>query len=204
MSTKQTDEELLKSTEELQLEALRIVDELGIFNILKKISVPSFIGSVENDLMVWNDIDINAYMEKIELGKILDLLKEFAMLPTIQKVQFDNFRELRRDHLKSRARFPHGYYVGLRSIQPSGEWKIDIWFGEKGVSINDYDIPDPSVITQKQKIAIIRIKKAWLEDVGARPGNYKDGVTSVDIYKAVLQNGIIDEDGFKAYIEKRL
>lgn len=198
MSIKQTDEELLKRAEELKNEARRIVDELGIFNILKKISEPSFIGSVENGLIVWSDIDIQAYMEEIDINKVLDLLKEFALLPTIQKVQFSNFRELRRDNIKSKMRLPHGYYIGLRSIQPSGEWKIDIWLGEKGISINDYEIPDPSAITKEQKAAILRIKNIWL----AEESGYKDGVTSVDIYKAVLEHGITDEDSFKNYIKK--
>ena len=171
---------------------------MGIFNILKKTSEPSFIGSVENGLMVNKDIDIQAYMEKMDVNKVLDLLKEFALLPTIQKVQFSNFRELRRDHLKSRAGFPHGYYLGLRSIQASGEWKIDIWFGKKGTSINDYETPDSSVITKEKKTAILRIKSLW----STGEAGYKDGVTSVDIYKSVLEHEVIDEHSFKDYIEK--
>jgi len=202
----QQNEELLKHAEEMQSEARRIIDELGIFNILKRISEPSLIGSIENGLMVWRDIDINAYMKKVELEKVLDLLKEFALLPTIQKVQFSNFRELRRDHIKSKRGFPKGYYIGLRSIQPSGEWKIDIWFGEKGIDINDYEISNSLVLTDKQKIAILRIKKAWLDEQSAqrfgRIGSYKDEVTSVDIYKAVLEHGIMNEDGFKNYIKE--
>ncbi|MDO8435829.1 MAG: hypothetical protein Q7S82_00375 [bacterium] len=197
MFAKQTDDELLKRAEKLQQEAMGIIDKLGIFSILKKISEPSIIGSAENGLMVWPDIDIHAYMKELDLDKVLDLLKEFALLPTIQKVQFSNFRELRRDHLKSKMRFPRGYYVGLRSVQPSGEWKVDIWFGEKGTPINDYDVLNLSSITKEQRAAILRIKKAWLDE----KGGYKDGVISIDIYKAVLEHGIIDENNFKDYIK---
>lgn len=198
MSNGKTDEELLKRAQELQKEARRIVDQLGIFSILKKISEPFFAGSVKNGLMAGRDIDIESYMEKIDIDKIVNLLKEFALLPTVQKVQFNNFLDLRRDYPKNRTRFPYGYYIGLRSIQPSGEWKMDIWFGEKGKPLGDYKTPDPSEITEEQKIAILRIKDLWL----AKEGGYKDMVIAVDIYKAVLEHGVTNEDEFKNYLKK--
>lgn len=63
MPIKESDYELLKCAEDLQREAKRVVDELGIFSILPKISEPSMVGSAENGLMVWRDIDIHAYMQ---------------------------------------------------------------------------------------------------------------------------------------------
>ena len=190
-------DELLKSAEKLQREAKRIIDELGLFSILKKISEPSLVGSVENGLMVWPDIDIQAYMKKLNLDKVLNLLREFALLPTVQKVQFSNFRELRRDHLKDRKHFPYAYYVGLRSVQLSNEWKIDIWFWEKENPINNYNTANFLNITKEQKIAILRIKKAWLDE----KGGYKDKIASVDIYKAVLERGITNENDFRNFIK---
>jgi hypothetical protein len=199
MPTEHSDHEFLKRADELQREAERIINKLGIFSILEKISDPSVIGSVKNGLMVWPDIDIQAYMEEMDINKVTGLLKEFALLPTIQKVQLSNFREFRRDSLKSRARFPRAYYVGLRSIQPSGEWKMDIWFGKKGTPLNDYELPDPSGITEKQRVAILKLKKAWLDG----KGGYKDGLISTDFYKAVLEYGAADEEGFRSYLKKR-
>jgi len=191
--------ELLKRADDIHKEAQRIINELGIFSILERISEPSVIGSAENGLMVWPDIDIQAYMDKLDIDKVLDLLKDFALIPTVQKVQFSNFRELRRDHLKSKRRFPCGYYVGLRSIQPSGEWKIDIWFGEKGAPINDYELPKSKDITEEQRIAILKLKRAWLNE----GGGYMDGVISTDFYRAVLEQGITTEKGFNDYIKNK-
>lgn len=199
MPLKKSGYELLKCADELQQEAKRIIDELGIFSILKKISEPSVIGSAKSGLMVWPDIDIEAYMDKLDINKVSDLLKEFVLLPTIQKVQFSNFRELRRDHLKNKARLPHGYYIGLRSIQPSGEWKIDIWFGKKGTPINDYDLPNNQSITEEQRITILKLKKAWLDE----KGGYKDEIISTDFYKAVLGQGVMNIEEFKSYIKQK-
>jgi len=199
MPINQSDYKLLKHASDLQQEAKRIIDQLGIFSILKEFSEPSFIGSAENGLMVWPDIDINAYMKELDLNKVTDVLKKFALLPTIQKVQFNNYRELRRDHLKRRVRFPHAYYVGLRSIQPSGEWKIDIWFGKTGEPLNDYDVPSSSNITEKQRITILKLKKAWLDD----KGGYKDEAISTDFYKAVLEYGVTNKKEFKSYLRQK-
>ena len=191
--------ELLKSAKKLQKEAKRAVDEIGIFPILERISEPSIVGSVRTGLMVWPDIDIHARVEKLKLNDILNLLKEFTLLPTIQKVQFSNFRELRRDNIKGRMTFPYGYYIGLRSIQLLKEWKIDIWFIERGKEVEDYNVADLLDITKEQKIAILRIKKAWL----SKKAGYRDGIISTDIYKAVLKQGIMDETDFENYINKK-
>ncbi len=199
MSKEQSDNELLRHADELQREAKKIINELGVVLILKKISEPVFIGSVKNGLMVWHDIDINTYMKELDMDKVAGILGEFALIPTIRKVQFNNYRELRRDHLKDRIRFPHAYYVGLRSIQPSGEWKIDIWFGEKGMAINDYNMPDSSDITREQKITILKLKKAWLDD----RGGYKNGVLSVDFYKAVFERNVRNTKEFEDYLRNK-
>ena len=199
MPIKQSDSELLRHSDELQREAKLIINKLGIFSMLKEISEPSIIGSTKNGLMVWPDIDILAYMKELDINKVIDLLRKFALLPTIQKVQFSNFRELRRDYLKDKAHLPHAYYIGLRSIQSSGEWKIDIWFGEKGIPLNDYDMPSSSKITKEQRIAILKLKKKWLNE----KNEYKDGVISIDFYKAVLEYGVNNEEKFKTYLKQK-
>ncbi len=194
-----SDNQLLNSAEELQKEAKEIIDKLDIISVLNEISDTQFVGSVQNGLMVWRDIDLHAYSEEIDRDVILDLLKNFGQLPSIQKVQFSNFKELRRDHLESRRHLPQGYYVGLRTIQPSGEWKIDIWFGKREAFSGFYDITNFSNITEKQKVTVLKIKKAWLKD----DGGYKDGITAVDVYKAVLEHGIGDEEEFEFYLQNK-
>jgi len=199
MFIKQSDYELLKCADELQREAKLIIDKLNIFSILKKISEPSITGSVKNGLIVALDIDIHAYMNELDINKVINLLRKFALLPTIQKVQFSNFRELRRDHLKAKAYFPQAYYIGLRSIQPSGEWKIDIWLGEKGIPLNNYNMPSSSKITKEQRITILKLKKVWLNE----KNEYKNGVISIDFYKAVLEYGVDNKEKFKTYLKQK-
>jgi hypothetical protein len=192
-----TDKELLERAEKLQEEAATIIEKLDVLEILGRISEPEIVGSTKNGLMVLPDIDIHAYMQEVDLPKVAQLLPVFAIMPTIQKVQFNNYRELRRDHRKDRINFPHGYYVGLRSIQPSGEWKIDMWFGEKG-TIGDFDEAELEQLTDEQRLVILRLKETLKTEKG-----YRDGIISTDFYKAVLYHGVKDPGDFFQYLEKR-
>lgn len=188
--------QLLKQAENLQEEAKYIVNDIGILDVLRKIGEPLVIGSVKNGLMVWRDIDIEVIVGKLDLNKVSSILQGFALLPTIQKVQFSNFRELRRDHIKSKKRFPHGYYIGLRSVQSFGEWNIDIWIKEKGDLSQNSKNFDFSNLSKEQKIAILKIKNYWLKE----GGRYKNGVLSTHIYEAVLNNGVRNKNDFEDYI----
>ncbi len=184
--------ELLKRASQLQKEALRIIDDIEILPILNKISEPFIVGSVKNGLMAWRDIDIHVYMENPGRDRVLSLMEELGRLKTIQKVQFSNFKEQRRDHIKAKRNFPQGYYIGLRSVQPSGEWKVDIWFKKEDPN-TDRGPFNFSNLSKEQKIAILKIKEAWLDE----GGGYKGGVTSSDIYEAVLKDGVMSVEDFK-------
>lgn len=190
----QLDEQVVQNARFLQAESERILNEIGLIQLLKDISDPMIVGSTKNGLMVKKDIDIYAHVKEYDLKKVTQLLPKLAVLPTVQKVQFDNYREIRRDYRTDRAHFPHGYYVGLRTIQPSGEWKIDMWFGKEG-EIGDID-PRLESLTHEQRSIILNLKKLWVAGSG-----YKDGVMSMDIYQGVLDGGVKNEADFKEYLK---
>jgi hypothetical protein len=192
-----TDEQLITRAKSLQEEAKRILKELDLLQVIGAISEPEVVGSVKNGLMIMPDIDIHAWMEEPSLGIVSDMLSTLAKMPTMQKVQFNNYRELRRDVRKDRINFPHAYYVGLRTTQPSGEWNIDIWFGKRG-EVGDYDDSELNTITNEQHLTILRLKEEWKESKG-----YRDGVLSTDIYKAVMRHNVRDEKGFAEYLRTK-
>lgn len=189
-----TDEQLVTRAKSLQEEAQRILKELNLLAIIGAISEPEVVGSVKNGLMIMPDIDIHAWMEEPNLEAVASMLSTLAKMSTMQKVQFNNYRELRRDNRKDRINFPYAYYVGLRTTQPSGEWKIDVWFGKHG-EIGDYDDSELNTITDGQRLAILRLKEIWKDGKG-----YRDGVLSTDFYKAVMQYDIKDEKAFVEYL----
>lgn len=192
-----TDEELLDRAKSLQEEAWRILKETNLLAVIGAISEPEVVGSAKSGLMIMPDIDIHAWMEEPDLGAVANLFPTLVKMPTIQMVHFNNYRELRRDFRKDRINFPHAYYVGLRTVQPSGEWKVDMWFGKRG-EVGDYDDSELETITAEQCLIILRLKEIWSAEKG-----YKDGVLSTDFYKAVMRAGVKDEKGFAEYLRTR-
>ena len=192
-----TDEQLLTRAQSMQEEARRVLRELNLLAIIGTIAEPEVVGSAKNGLMIFPDIDIHAWMEEPSLEKVASLLPTLTMMSTIQMVHFNNYRELRRDFRKDRINFPHAYYVGLRTVQPSGEWKIDIWFGKRG-EVGDYDDSELNAITTEQRLAVLRLKEMWQGGKG-----YRDGVLSVDFYKAVMRHAVRDEESFIDYLANK-
>jgi len=188
---------LLTQANQLQQKAKLILDDLGLIKILKEISEPKIVGSVAYGLMIIKDIDIHAYVKEYDIKKILNLIPKLALLATIRKVQFSNYREFRKDWRKDRVGFPHGYYIGLRSVQRSDEWKIDIWFIKENEdkSFNDSRLKN---LSKEQRETILKLKNLWLTKDG-----YRDGVLSVDFYKAVLDFGVKTEKDFEYYLKTK-
>ncbi len=189
--------ELVAQANQLQKKAKLILDNLSIIEILKKISEPKIVGSAKYGLMIIKDIDIHAYIKEYHIEKILNLLPKLALLPTIRKAQFNNYREFRKDHRKDRVGFPHGYYIGLRSVQDSDEWKIDIWFikEDEDKSFNDLRLKN---LSDEQRETILKLKNLWLTKDG-----YRDGILSVDFYKAVLDFGVKTAKDFEHYLKTK-
>lgn len=192
-----TDEQLVARAKSLQEEAQRILQELNLLSIIGAISEPEIVGSVKNGLMIMPDIDIHAWVKEPDLGAVANLLPILTKMPTIQMVHFNNYRELRRDFRKDRINFPHAYYVGMRTTQPSGEWKIDMWFGKRG-EVGDYDATELDTITDEQRLVILRLKETWKDGKG-----YRDGVLSTDFYKAVMRHNVKDEKEFIEYVKTK-
>ena len=192
-----SDEQLIARAKSLQEEAKRILEDLNLLSIIGTISEPEVVGSVKNGLMIMPDIDIHAWMEDLDLNEVANLLSTLTKMPTIQMVHFNNYRELRRDFRKDRINFPHAYYVGVRTVQPSGEWKIDMWFGKRG-EVGDYDASELDTSTDEQRLVVLRLKEMWKDGKG-----YRDGVLSTDLYKAVMRYGVKDEKGFIEYLKTK-
>lgn len=147
--------------------------------------------------MVWRDLDFTVICSELDAECVATIGARLAVHPRIQQV-------LIRDDTGSwntDPTYPDGLYLGLRYRSPGGsDWKLDIWF------VDDPDHqPDLShlrnltaQLTPGKRGAILLIKSWW----ACRP-EYGTTVRSVDIYSAVLDDGVRDADQFDQWLATR-
>jgi len=188
--------DLIANAEKLGSEAKKVVADLGLLELFSEVADPQLVGSVVYGLMYNRDIDIHAYVAEYDINKVAALLPRLAIKKSVQKVQFSNFREHRRDQFRKQSTLPHAYYVGMRTVQPSGEWKIDVWFARQE-DVEEYTHPQLTKLSHEQRGTILSLKEAW-----STGSSYRDEVMSVDIYRAVLESGIRTAEQFEQYVRE--
>jgi hypothetical protein len=166
----------------------READELIVRSGLRELlhDYPSWFigGSYSYDLMCWRDLDIYV------LDHVHDLHRCFAVAATITK-RLDVWKSRFTNNLQSH---PKGYYWGLKfGNEREGAWKIDLWFmpQEDFTRHAEYSKRMKERLTEETRVAILLIKEAYWR----RP-EYRDTITSDDIYRAVLDDGVRSVEEF--------
>lgn len=198
IATPTTPDDRRQRQDALQVEADRVVDELGLTDLLTAIGHPHRVGSSRLGLMVVRDIDVTIVCADLAAAAaaVVDAAAHLSAHPDVREVTFR--KETGRFNLYP-DRYPDGLYLRLRYAPPQRpEWTLDIWF------VDDPDRqPDlahvqsmPARLTPEAREAILLIKHTWVSR-----GDYGTLVTSHDVYTAVLDHGVTDLDGFTAWVD---
>lgn len=188
--TEGSETSLLTRAMRLQIDALRVIDQLELPKNLSRIGNPSLIGSVNNGLMVWRDIDYEVYVDEYRFGDYVDFISQYARMPGVVEVGLTDFsvKNIRESHTK-------GVYTHMLFQDPSqNEWKVDVWF-------LDFVPPDRSYedllkkATREEVESILNIKNKMYKSP-----LYKGYIISVDIYKAVLEGHVRNFEEFGEYM----
>ena len=181
------------NSNKLKNEADKLLSNWKLIDFLNKYGETYVVGSVELDLMVWRDIDIEIIAENtpakdgaIEIAKYLFNLEGMRKVSSIDYRDSDNTNK------------PKGLYVGAEYIDESkNSWKIDVWYLTKD-SANSKSKTDEilSKLNEENRKKIVDIKSQIYNNP-----NYRKNVISVDIYEAVLEKGINNLEEFKKYIK---
>lgn len=170
----------------IKQEADLLLYDQGLYGILEDYGRPFIGGSYAYDLMTWHDLDIY-FNGDFDPEAFFDLGYQITA----------TFKAYKSFFTDNRGRSPDGLYWGIRlgDLQ-AGAWKIDIWH----LSEEDYqsqchycDMMKNS-LTEETRKAIIEIKSYFC----MKPG-YRDSITSGDIYRAVLEQGIRNLEQFLEY-----
>ncbi|MGU3460387.1 hypothetical protein [Bacillus sp. D48C] len=173
---------------ELKIEAISIVDELGILELLNKFGEAKIVGSVAHELIVKKDIDIHL-LTKYDLLEITFFTLDFLRDKNDKlEIYCEDFRNQKSS-----------MFIGIKDYPGTTyKWYIDIWITSK----REYTGFDQvkyfkNVLTRQQRKSILQIKK------------YYDGLDMLNngfssiIYEAVLYKNVTNQIQFEQYLHDK-
>lgn len=176
-------------------EARKLLISDGLLKILETYGAVLPTGSYALDLMTWRDLDLYLISEKISITEFFELGAAINMLLNPIKMSFRN------EYIGKTKNLPKGLYWGIYlGNERKGAWKIDLWcLSEKeALERHKYCRVVESKLNPENRIVIHRLKqKCW------KNRHYRKRFYSIDIYDAVLENGIASFGELKEYINSK-
>lgn len=164
-----------------------ILYECGLLDELKKYGAPHIIGSYRMDMMAWNDLDIDIENDAMSLERLHEL--SAYIIKVFQPTWYEAKEETTPE---GKTVWFHGFETYI-----TGElWNVDLWFFDKPTidAAEAFCDKITATATQKQKDTIIEIKQELLAH-----GLYSfEQYSSMDVYKAVLEENVQDAQEFFA------
>lgn len=187
-------EQLIDRQTWLQEQASTLLRDLKLMDILRVAGQPKLVGSAEMGLMVWPDIDLEVVSpEQCELSLALDIVRRLMLEANVGKLNIVDERQ------SSNPDIPKGIYIGPDVRHGDLRWQVDIWLIGRDEANKRRQLVEriKSMLNDANRSAILQIKQ-----VVAASDKYHRGISSVDIYTAVLDQGVLDMAGFDAYLRQ--
>ena len=157
----------------------------NLLDELKKYGNPHIIGSYRMDMMAWNDLDIDIENGAMSIEKLYQLTD--WIIKTFKPVWYEAKEETTAD---GKTVWFHGFETNI-----TGElWNVDLWFLNKDAieAAEKYCNKIAEKASDAQKKQITKIKQELIE----RKLYSFDKFTSMDVYSAVIDNGVTSIDEF--------
>ncbi len=187
--------DVLAVDETLRAEADVLLYERGLRKLLEEYAPIQITGSYTLRLMVWRDLDILMDAPAITIPEFFDLGKRISLLLSPWKMFFTNNRD------NDGGRYPRGLYWGIRlGDVRRGAWKIDLWAFDSNDSRDKVRECEAlsNRLNDENRLIILKLKSQLWD----KP-QYRDTITSQDIYEAALDHGVHTLDSFFEYVEKK-
>jgi hypothetical protein len=186
--------EALQNNDELQSEGKRLLEFTGLIELLSKFGEVIVGGSYVYGTMVDRDIDIEVIRpaDQINLDVRAQLINALVMLPECITMKMT-------DRIASpKEGRPKGIWYAPYLLFEGNTWGIDIWLQppeEAEVSKTEYPDLDAKmrVLAIERRVTILGIKHQTVLN-----GTKVKGVTSVEVYEAVLDRGVTSYEQFMA------
>jgi hypothetical protein len=186
--------EAQQHSQSIKAEADRLLTDTRLRELLEQFGQVDLGGSYAYDLMVDRDLDFGVAIKSMTPEIRAKIASTFAAQPWAYSVNMTdriNFEPL------SNLGAPRGLYLGLTIPFPKERWNIDVWFVIADRVAEDEMAKLIKHASNEQKATILQIKYELMES-----GQKQKGVTSAEVYKAVLQHGVKSTDEFLAQAAK--
>lgn len=169
-------------SQEIKEEADKLLFTTKLRELLEQFGETDLGGSYAYNLMVDRDLDFGVAVQSITpeiRSKISSLFASQTWAYSVNMTDRVNFEPL------SNLGAPRGLYLGLTIPFPKERWNVDVWF------IVADNLPEDKMAqlianaSKEQKAAILEIKYQLMKS-----GQKEKGITSAEVYKAVIQNKI--------------
>lgn len=173
------------SNNDRKINADRILSEFGLLKKIEEIGNAHIIGSYRMDMMAWNDLDIDIENDTMSLDKLYEL--STFIINTFRPLWYEAKEEVDTNGKKV-------WFHGFETTVTGELWNIDLWFFDKETISNAESYCDNIVrnTNQTQKEIIVNIKSELITRGLYSFERYK----SIDVYKAVMENGVKNIDEF--------
>jgi len=180
--------------QKLRAEADVLLERTGLCTILESCAPISIVGSYALRLMVWRDLDVAMNAPGLAVAEYFELGKRIADAAAPWKMFFTNNRN------GESSSDPKGLYWGIRLGAIGEAWKIDLWafetahFEEKIRQCEDLK----SRLNERNRLTVLQLKShLWNHP------QYRDAITSQDVYDAVLDDNASNLEEFWRYIQHK-
>lgn len=178
----------------------RILGETGLLERLGEIGAPHVIGSYKMDMMAWNDLDIDIENQDMSIEKLYELTD--YIIRTFRPKWFEAKEEI-TDEGKT------VWFQGAEAVIDGELWNFDLWFFDRE-TIEKAEGYCEDIMARAAKIPGAKERMIGIKQELRERGLYGFGegkFISMDVYRAVLEQGIISTEEFlKRYVpgENRL
>lgn len=174
------DQGLLRYSQDVRLQAQRLLRDGEVIETLNKYGKAEITGSYKYDLMYGPDIDIEVISDNPREDS-LSALSEFLDKRKFQKYEYGDFKKFPRENR------PESFIIVLVQEIDGLKWEIEIWFFKEKDKRNEEFEEELMNLGQEQKMKILGLKHQRKQGKLS-----KHKVSSYEIYEAVLNKSVED------------
>jgi hypothetical protein len=191
-----TDEELLARQAALQDQARQVLADLDLAALTADAGPLLVTGSFVSGLMSWPEVDVMVHVgPDFAPPDVMGLLARIVARPEITGL---DYRDERGPRCVTGEVRDERYHVTL-TVGRAGRWQIDLtlWLHDLHRNVTRWHEELRERITAEQRITVLRLKDHW-----HRQPAYPEQVSGLDIYTAVIDDGIRTLKEFSAWLAR--